>query len=144
MDSRDTQEQAEAQGMTGHGAGRGAPGVLGPGPESRPAAAPLLPPRPVVRSEPRHERHERPAAAVRRSAVGARCRNPSAETLRGPLCSACICCHGCQLVDAHTQVLDFYRTTYRSDFMAEPSDMLRVVIAASNIANLGTVVEVRV
>jgi len=39
--------------------------------------------------------------------------------------------------------LDFYRTTYRSAFITAPAELLRIVIAAPNIANLETVVEVR-
>ena len=41
------------------------------------------------------------------------------------------------------QVLDFYRTTYRSAFSAAPAELLRIVFAAPNFANLETVVEVR-
>ena len=50
--------------------GRGAAGLLVAFPASRPAAFALLPPRPAVRPQPRNECH-RPAAAVRRRAVGA-------------------------------------------------------------------------
>ena len=40
------------------------------------------------------------------------------------------------------QVLDFYRTTYLSIFKAAPSDTLRIVIVAKNIANVEAVAEV--
>ena len=44
---------------------------------------------------------------------------------------------------AAAQVLDFYRSAYRSAFVnTAPAELLRIVIAAPNVANLETVVEV--
>ncbi len=40
-------------------------------------------------------------------------------------------------------MLNFYRTTHRSAFSTAPAELLHIVIAATNIANLEAVVEVR-